>query len=189
MPVSQDRRTIRVLDLHEKPADADEYFAPLSGTLRTVSLSTCPSFDALSYAWGKFHDPPYTISCNGCQINITRNCCYALRRLRKRYGTIAIWVDAICINQKDEEEKNSQIPLIGEIFAWSQHAYIWLGNGSPTSYTAIEYFRAIASNANTIGLAGVSCFSAVDPKERARALRKYKFQTALVYNKYLVQRK
>ncbi|KAK1657553.1 heterokaryon incompatibility protein-domain-containing protein [Colletotrichum godetiae] len=38
-----------------------------------------------------------------------------------------IWIDAICIDQTNPQEKAVQIPLMGEIYAKSSAVYIWLG--------------------------------------------------------------
>ena len=38
-----------------------------------------------------------------------------------------IWIDALCINQDDKEEKAIQVPLMGEIFSKAQSVFVWLG--------------------------------------------------------------
>ncbi|KAH9204993.1 heterokaryon incompatibility, partial [Leptodontidium sp. 2 PMI_412] len=69
-----------------------------------------------------------TIQCNdGTAIAITTNCRDALIALRKRYGRLTIWIDAICINQQDIEEKSKQIQLMEEIYSWSERVIVWLG--------------------------------------------------------------
>jgi len=51
---------------------------------------------------------------------------------------MTIWVDAICINQAADDEKNTQIPLMGTIYTWARVVYIWLGCGSEATDKAIE---------------------------------------------------
>jgi Heterokaryon incompatibility protein (HET) len=41
-----------------------------------------------------------------------------------------IWIDAACINQKDDGEKNHQLPLMGEIYSGAAQVMVWLGNCS-----------------------------------------------------------
>lgn len=118
---------IRVLDLHRDTKDPSE---PLRGTLRVVDLRQCPRFAALSYVWGEYSEIPNTIRCGSHEFPITKNCDDALRSLRGFYGPITIWVDAICINQQDEEEKTNQIHLMEEIYTWAHTVYAWLGEGS-----------------------------------------------------------
>jgi hypothetical protein len=38
-----------------------------------------------------------------------------------------LWIDAVCINQGDVEEKTAQVPLMGEIYASSGRVLGWLG--------------------------------------------------------------
>ncbi|KAF2093590.1 hypothetical protein NA57DRAFT_81092 [Rhizodiscina lignyota] len=44
-------------------------------------------------------------------------------------GEEPIWIDAICINQKDESEKASQINLMGDIYSFASRVILWLGKG------------------------------------------------------------
>lgn len=55
--------------------------------------------------------------------------------LRMHFDTLArsspslpLWVDAICINQNNNDEKTSQILLMGDIYATAQHVIVWLGD-------------------------------------------------------------
>ncbi|KAM6534369.1 hypothetical protein FALCPG4_004010 [Fusarium falciforme] len=137
IPIPSSSQCIRVLDIPKRPLAADEC---LNGTLRIVDLRNSPKFAALSYVWGKGSDK--TISCKGCDINITRSCHQALFSLRERCGDLTLWVDPVCINQDDDNEKAHQIPLMGEIYTWAEAVYIWLGDGSQATDKAIKYIRA-----------------------------------------------
>ena len=46
---------------------------------------------------------------------------------------INLWVDAICINQDDDHEKSTQIPLMSDIYQSAMRVLIWLGDNSPIS--------------------------------------------------------
>lgn len=99
----------------------------------------------LSYVWGEYSTPRDTIQCNdGTAIAITTNCRDALIALRKRYGRLTIWIDAICINQQDIEEKSKQIQLMEEIYSWSERVVVWLGPGDKSSRKAIVWMRRAA---------------------------------------------
>jgi hypothetical protein len=37
------------------------------------------------------------------------------------------WVDAICINQNDLNEKNEQVPRMGDIYSMASRVWIWIG--------------------------------------------------------------
>lgn len=134
-PVPPARRFIRVLDLSH---DSNAVNAPLRGTLRVEDLHSCPRFAALSYVWGESSRVQDTICCNGCDVPISKNCREALLSLRNLYGNITIWVDSICIDQADEDEKASQIQLMEEIYSWAEVVYVWLGAGTTRLHDAID---------------------------------------------------
>jgi hypothetical protein len=83
-------------------------------------------YDALSYTWG---EPvfPRRMMCRGSAIHITQNLFDALIQLRKPDAERALWIDALCINQKDNKEKSGQIPLMKYIYRYAKRVIIWLG--------------------------------------------------------------
>jgi hypothetical protein len=76
-------------------------------TLQHVSCSSAyPEYTALSYCWGNpKHSLPITV--NGCMVPVTRNLEAALQELRGSIQ-IPIWVDALCLNQDDTDERSRQ---------------------------------------------------------------------------------
>lgn len=50
--------------------------------------------------------------------------------LRKSLGSFTIWIDAICINQKDEVEKTQQLQFMHRIYTLAHTTYVWLGTGT-----------------------------------------------------------
>ena len=50
-----------------------------------------------------------------------------------------LWIDAVCINQGDSEERNYQVSIMGEIFKTAQKAYVWLGPGDDDTNYALEH--------------------------------------------------
>ncbi|KAF5249737.1 hypothetical protein FANTH_5045 [Fusarium anthophilum] len=139
LPLAPGSQCIRVLDVHESdPADSDR----LAGTLRTVDLRTLPNFTALSYVWGQ--SSCRKIACNGCDIDITQSCYEALTSLRQSGRSLTIWVDAICINQEDNNEKEQQIVLMGSIYTLAKTVYVWLGVGNTETDQAAKYICVIS---------------------------------------------
>ncbi|KAK8007772.1 hypothetical protein PG989_001762 [Apiospora arundinis] len=132
LPLVPRRRQIRVFDLDGAYDQWDT--SRIKGNLRLVDLDDNPSFTALSYVWGEFSSPIRdTIDCNGGKIEVTKNCLSALRHLRRVFGAITIWIDAICINQIETSEKAYQIPLMGQVYSSAQTVYAWLGEGNKKS--------------------------------------------------------
>jgi hypothetical protein len=114
---------------------------PLRFRLKIVDLDTYPDFTALSYVWGVPKPSQPTITYGNTTVTITENCYAALVHLRKALGGFTIWIDAICINQAQEnnEEKFDQLLLMGEIYSRAKTAYIWLGEGTPETDRAMQY--------------------------------------------------
>ncbi|PMD38817.1 heterokaryon incompatibility, partial [Hyaloscypha variabilis F] len=82
-------------------------------------------YEALSYAWGS-NDQTEKRPCVSF-IPITPNLQSALKRLRQRSTTRVLWVDQLCINQEDVEERSSQVQLMGHIYQKASKTVVWLG--------------------------------------------------------------
>jgi hypothetical protein len=93
-----------------------------------ADLDQSPTYTPLSYVWGSKVNP-MSISVNNVLIDVTENLGTALRYIRAFWGEITLWVDAICIDQDDLEERAGQIPMMGRIFGEAQK----LSAGSPTA--------------------------------------------------------
>lgn len=50
----------------------------------------------------------------------------ALQRLREPKAAFPVWIDAICINQEDLDEKNGQVTKMGEIYSMAKTVHVWL---------------------------------------------------------------
>ncbi|KAL8996388.1 MAG: hypothetical protein Q9169_004079 [Polycauliona sp. 2 TL-2023] len=128
-PLPAGSRCVRVLDVQPAMFTSDRLF----GNLRVIDLDATPSpsFAALSYVWGAMQDatPTSTITCGPGDVvlQLTNNCYEALINLRAIYQPLTIWVDAICIDQEEDAEKNHQLPLMGEIYGRAIATYIWFG--------------------------------------------------------------
>ena len=69
----------------------------------------------------------------------------ALKQLRLRNNSRILWIDAVCINQEEDEEKNHQVPKMAQIFSQATRVCIWLG----TESTAAKAFIDRIINFNT----------------------------------------
>jgi Heterokaryon incompatibility protein (HET) len=140
LPLNTKLQSIRLLDLFaaEDPQDKQ-----LRGQLRVVNFTHNPTFTALSYVWGTFNDNSPYIICGSYKIRITYNCWSALWHLRNHFAPaqIPIWVDAICINQERDDEKENQIPLMHQIYSRARPVYVWFGDGDADSDMAIDYLE------------------------------------------------
>ena len=131
----QSSKHIRLLRLVDSQSSNQLHYDLYQASLER-SNSTFPKYAALSYTWGK---PEFnrSIIVNSCQLNITENLYAVLQTLN--LGNYSIWIDAICINQKDDLEKNTQIPLMTTIYAKASTAVIWIGQESEDSKLALQF--------------------------------------------------
>lgn len=102
--------------------------------------SSIPAYKALSHEWGQApkdeSDLPMMLL-NGRTVQIRQNLHDALTCLTQaKYGGEVIstsglwlWVDALCINQDDLEEKGHQVGLMKRIFKGADTVLVWLGMG------------------------------------------------------------
>jgi hypothetical protein len=114
---------------------------PIRCELEEASISG--AYEALSYLWG---DPNHTspISLNGSTFEITKNLECALRHLRCKESSRCLWVDAVCINQRNKDEKSKQVRRMGEIYSQATKVYAWLGEPDPQIdcvFTVLQEFK------------------------------------------------
>ncbi|OAG13982.1 HET-domain-containing protein, partial [Alternaria alternata] len=116
----------RLIYLHPGGFDDDIYCTIYHANILEKLPQT--EYTALSYVWGDAkHTKPIQLGYH--QIpTITKNLEKALRHLRDRASERILWVDAICINQSDEEEKLSQVQSMGDVYRNAVEVRIWLGS-------------------------------------------------------------
>ncbi|KAE9367526.1 hypothetical protein N431DRAFT_444660 [Stipitochalara longipes BDJ] len=138
-PLSHERRTIRLLHVH---ADKDLSKA-VSCDLSVIDLDADHApFVTLSYVWNiDTEEKRDVILCGGQALSLTRNGHDALRHLRDRLGPFTIWIDAICIDQTNHEEKLNQVRLMGSIYSKASIVYVWLGIGRNSSNRALNFIE------------------------------------------------
>jgi hypothetical protein len=98
---------------------------PIYCTFHVVSLAEQPQYKALSYVWGDKGDT-VPIWLQDQEWPVTRNLAYALRQLRS-FGVKSLWIDAICINQQDRDERTKQVGIMKDIYANASEVLVWLG--------------------------------------------------------------
>lgn len=81
----------------------------------------------LSYTWGS-HGSARQIVCNGIPYKVTQNIFDALLALRHPgKKTRFLWIDAICINQSDTDEKAAQVRNMLLIYKKAATVIAWVG--------------------------------------------------------------
>jgi len=101
-------------------------------------------YEALSYVWGD-KESRRPISINNCGGEATSNLHTALLHLRDPVFERVLWVDAICINQDDPDEKGRQVRSMANIYAKAGRVIVWLGEAAEGSDQAMEDIRVAGS--------------------------------------------
>ncbi|KAF8189762.1 heterokaryon incompatibility protein-domain-containing protein [Pholiota molesta] len=156
IPLDLDQNFIRLLLLNPGHGSED-----IDCTLAEVNLDSNPEYTALSYTWG----PPIrrsaslwalrgirqylrertertrhsTIILDGRRVPVTPNLESALLHLRKPDMPLLLWVDAVCINQDDLEEKTHEVGLMRQIYSQAKQTIVWLGPEADGSNKAMDF--------------------------------------------------
>lgn len=110
--------------------------------LEVAELQSRP-FEALSYVWGDENDQ-HVIDCGGEPLSVRKNLFVALRNLRDPEVDRTLWIDAICINQKDLQERGRQVSLMGRIYGAARCVLVWLGEPHNDDFEAFGTIIALA---------------------------------------------
>jgi len=155
---------IRLICLHPGSFDDPIYCTIYHANIYKKRLQT--KYTALSYVWGdatqtkpiqlRYHQPltssPIHVwSSDISRVNyyenfqVTTNLESGLRHLRDRTEKRILWVDAICINQSDLEERQSQVKIMGSVYTNAVSVRIWLGSISDVSVSTPNIQEALES--------------------------------------------
>ena len=140
-PLSDDLKEIRLLTLHEGRFKADIHIS-----IHTVPLTTDspPIYEALSYVWGS-PETPIDIQVGVQTLSITRSLAEALPYLRYRDRPRILWIDAICVNQQDLEERSRQIRRMADLYRLAERVVVWLGPGNKDSSYGLRLLKDLSS--------------------------------------------
>lgn len=104
---------------------------------------------ALSYCAGDANDT-VLIKVDGHDFKVFRNLFTALRQFRSMIPesvTIQAWIDQICIDQSNVEERGHQVAMMADIYKCAKETWIWLGpNNSEINARKVlgPFFRMVA---------------------------------------------
>ena len=106
----------------------------------TVDKPENRPYSTLSYCWGDISDT-VIIHISSLEFKITRNLEAGLKQLRREHEAFAIWVDAVCINQLDDDERSAQVDIMYKIYSMATEVIVWLGVESEHSDLAIKLIK------------------------------------------------
>jgi hypothetical protein len=121
-PLRSENREIRLLRINSSQPDVFDIHC----SLENVSLNAMPTYEALSYEWGlpDVNDHCSRVLLNSHVVPTTPNLRLALNRLPPER---CYWIDALCINQRDDNERGLQVRLMTEIYRHASAVVVWLG--------------------------------------------------------------
>lgn len=89
---------------------------PLHGLIWVARLDAKMNYTTVSYVWGPRSQPSHALHTPVGRLTITEPLYLTLKQLRKKHRSVTLWVDAICINQDDDNEKTEQVKMLAQIF-------------------------------------------------------------------------
>ncbi|OAQ61519.2 heterokaryon incompatibility protein (HET) domain-containing protein [Pochonia chlamydosporia 170] len=137
----------------------------LSGKLKKVSIDATPTFVSISHVWGsnlaearmqvdsgsgnKF--VPISRNLESLLQSLLSHSSDTLPQLWQSELLLPMWIDMVCIDQADEGDKSSQIPLMRRIYSQSKIVLIWINESDGHLRYAFQYLRHIAKSRSCTG--------------------------------------
>ncbi|KAI1123638.1 HET-domain-containing protein [Nemania abortiva] len=159
--LAKDRKYIRLLEIKSGPEE------PTRISLQEVDLDSPPLYRCLSYTWGDPLDRSLPSLSNekqmssnrdhyvkngkdGSDIRVSENLVDALQQIRRiqdaetEAPVSSWWIDAICIDQDDAEERSSQVSMMDKIYQRAVGVLVWLGKEDENTGVAIKVMKSLA---------------------------------------------
>ncbi|KAI8957262.1 HET-domain-containing protein [Daldinia sp. FL1419] len=155
--------TIRLLRILPRTANG-----LLACRIRSVDLGTTTAkYDAISYTWGHTiedgtissnkDEKNESIICNDKWLFVGKNlfdCLVQLERNGLHYDR-DLWVDAICIDQNDNDERSQQVSIMADIYGSAECVIVWLGVADKFTQKAWELIERL-SRLTDDGMLGIN---------------------------------
>ena len=148
-------KELRLLTLISTPSGQQD--EPIYVSLKTYNIDNSPPYLALSYCWGE-SGASASIYVDGSELIATRNLYRVFHYLKIIQGLEKAdhwWIDAVCINQLDLEERKAQVLMMRDIFSSAARVVIWLGEPDADERNPLEYVENLmCMNTPTAGNSG-----------------------------------
>ncbi|RMY29424.1 hypothetical protein D0866_08709 [Hortaea werneckii] len=156
-PLNKESLGIRLLTIY--PA-TDPSEVPVKCSLSHANLGKepKPTYETISYAWGKSKERQ-AIVVDDFSLEVPVSAERAIRRMRLRDQKRLLWIDAICVNQADTNEKDHQVGMLArpdaddnmfsmaEIYCNTSQGLIWLGEADDSTEKALSSINAACAEA------------------------------------------
>lgn len=81
----------------------------------------------------------------GTKVMVPTSLYDALKAVRQKKRETLVWIDALCINQQDKDERAKQVRLMGHIYSCAESVAIWLGPEADESAKAMQLLHKVAN--------------------------------------------
>ena len=128
----------------DKKNDEPDLNAESEQDIKQSKLPFVQEYEALSWCWGQ-GDPDRLIQINSNGVaksfQIYEHLYNCLRALRYETKERCLWIDALCINQSDPEERGQQVPRMNVIYGSAINVCVWLGASDASSQLAFRFIK------------------------------------------------
>ncbi|KAK7995478.1 Heterokaryon incompatibility [Apiospora arundinis] len=117
------------------PLGAVMDFRLIKADLITTPIATAPPFAAVSYRWTVGDTVPILL--NNRKFMVSRSIFQLLvshanqSKIQDEPDTQFLWIDSICINQDDNQERSWQVTMMQDIYRSATHVVGWFGVDTP----------------------------------------------------------
>jgi hypothetical protein len=144
LPLNEEAREIRLLTLLP-----GTFSAEIRVLLHVDSFTEhhTPKYEALSYAWGSIEDSAtIKVGTSGeDSLAVTQDLAIALQHLRLSDKSRIFWIDAICVDQQNLQERGHQVRRMSDIYRKADRVVVWLGPENDQSGLALKLLQDLNS--------------------------------------------
>ncbi len=142
-PLRTEPRETRILSILPVSDDEPSIIRCQLSKLPFAAGSTSEyDYTALSYTWGDSKER-FPIMIEDKKLYVTKNLRDFLRQARDEKTTLKYWIDAVCINQADLDERERHVKFMRDIYEKAKAVTVWLGPTADRSGLALKTLRAL----------------------------------------------
>ncbi|KAJ0115657.1 hypothetical protein J7T55_010480 [Diaporthe amygdali] len=141
-PLPDPAKYIRLLEILD---NNNSQITQIACRLTKWRADSLPSYHAISYTWGEAESNT-VILINGKPFTVRTNCEFVLKQARWHGKSQYYWVDAVCIDQENLEEKSRQVLMMGTIYKQAEHVLACVGDHADDSlffYQTLKHFLPV----------------------------------------------
>ncbi|CZR62116.1 uncharacterized protein PAC_12013 [Phialocephala subalpina] len=124
-PLDTSKAQIRLLHL-QPPLDSEPDAIVCTLSVADPDDDDC-KYEALSYEWGDSRSTSLSIMLDGTHFLVRENLWWALWHLRLETEDRILWIDALCINQENGNERNHQVKQMAQVYSKAASVVAWIG--------------------------------------------------------------